>query len=55
MMTKRWLACVLAVLACLAPAIARAQTTGSISGVVFDQGGQLTPFPCCSLATTHWR
>ena len=41
MMMTRWLASVLAVLSCLAPAIVRAADTGSISGVVFDQGGQL--------------
>lgn len=41
MAIKRWLASVLAVLSCLAPAIVRAADTGSISGVVFDQGGQL--------------
>ena len=41
MVIKRWLASVLAVLSCLAPAIVRAADTGSISGVVFDQGGQL--------------
>ncbi len=41
MITKRWLACVLAVLSCLLPVVAWAQTTGSISGVVFDPGGQL--------------
>jgi hypothetical protein len=41
MVIKRWLATLLAVLSCLAPAAARGQTTGSISGVVFDQGGQL--------------
>ncbi len=41
MVIKRWLVSLLAVLSCLTPAIARAQTTGSISGVVFDQGGQL--------------
>jgi hypothetical protein len=41
MVIKRWLASVLAVLSCLAPVIVRAADTGSISGVVFDQGGQL--------------
>ena len=41
MVIKRWLASVLAVLSCLAPAIVWAADTGSISGVVFDQGGQL--------------
>jgi hypothetical protein len=41
MVIKRWLATLLAVLSCLAPAVARGQTNGSISGVVFDQGGQL--------------
>ena len=41
MVIKRWLASLLAVLSCLVPAVAGAQTTGSISGVVFDQGGQL--------------
>ena len=41
MVIKRWLASVLAVLSCLAPAVVRAADTGSISGVVFDQGGQL--------------
>lgn len=41
MMIKRWLATLLAVLSCLAPAAAWAADTGSISGVVFDQGGQL--------------
>src|SRR5688572_24256573 len=41
MVIKRWLAITLAVLSCLVPAVAGAQTTGSISGVVFDQGGQL--------------
>ncbi len=39
----RWSASALTVLACLLPAVAHAQTTGSISGVVFDQGGQLVP------------
>ena len=41
MAIKRWLASMLAVLSCLAPSIVRAADTGSISGVVFDQGGQL--------------
>lgn len=41
MVITRWLATLLAVLSCLAPVSARSQTTGSISGVVFDQGGQL--------------
>lgn len=41
MKTPRWLAGVLAVLTCLAPATVMAADTGSISGVVFDQGGQL--------------
>ncbi len=41
MTTRRWLACMLAVISCVLPGVARAQTTGSISGVVFDQGGQL--------------
>lgn len=41
MLTKRWLACVLAVLSCFLPGSTWAQTTGSISGVVFDQGGQV--------------
>lgn len=41
MTIKRWLATLLAVLSCLAPASALAADTGSISGVVFDQGGQL--------------
>ena len=41
MVIKRRLATLLAVLSCLAPSLAPAQTMGSISGVVFDQGGQL--------------
>lgn len=41
MLTKRWLASLLAGLACLVPVLTWAQTTGSISGVVFDQGGQV--------------
>lgn len=41
MVIKRWMASMLVVLSCLTPAIARAADTGSISGVVFDQGGQL--------------
>jgi hypothetical protein len=65
MIIKRWLAGVLAVLSCLVPAIAGAQTTGSISGIVFDQGGQLVdgatvrltgdPLPGERTATTDAR
>jgi hypothetical protein len=62
MVIKRWLATLLAVLSCLVPASAWAADTGSISGVVFDQGGQLvegatirltgTPLPGERVATT---
>lgn len=62
MIRNRWVAVVVALMASLVPAVARAQTTGSISGVVFDQGGQLvegatirltgTPLPGDRTATT---
>ena len=65
MVITRWLASVLAVLSCLAPAVVRAADTGSISGVVFDQGGQLVegatvrltgdPLPGERVATTDAR
>lgn len=62
MTIRRWLAPLLAVLTCLAPATVLAADTGSISGVVFDQGGQLvegatirltgTPLPGERVATS---
>jgi hypothetical protein len=63
MIRKCWVAVLVAALAWLTPAGAAAQTTGSISGVVFDQGGQLvegasirltgTPLPGERTTTTN--
>ncbi|MCC6162354.1 MAG: TonB-dependent receptor [Acidobacteria bacterium] len=62
MSITRSVACVLTLFALAVPAVVRAQTTGSISGVVFDQGGQLvdgasirltgTPLPGERVATS---